>query len=218
MSLADRPHEVAQVLWAEYRAGNRRALNLLVESCAGLVYARIKGFLRQNADADDLWQTARIAVWEAAVKYDPARGTTFFSYINFYASQWAKRYAEIQAHCEGRYRRAMHEVIKNPEDYCEGILNELPTSSAPGQEEGAEACDRPLLLSPIDVEREAFLREFAEKVELDSILVGNTRQRDAFYRCLAGQDQRTIAEAQGVSHTTVGSDIRKAVTNLARAL
>jgi RNA polymerase sigma factor (sigma-70 family) len=190
MTTQEKPHEIAERLLARYKSGYKPAINELIELCAGLLFHRLRPFLARGLEEEDLWQIARIAVWKAADKNDASRGATFFSYLNFYVSQTAVRFAQHQ----------------------------LRSATRLGLVRDAMADDSAFATSDSDPEREAFVRELRRLLDAGLPDTISARERDALLRTLEGQEQRDIAAVQGVSHTTVCNDLKRATQRLQEQL
>ena len=95
--LIDAEKEIA--LARRIKKGDLQARQLLVSSNLRLVVSIAKRYSRKGLDFEDLIQEGNLGLLQAAVKYDPTKGTRFSTYATWWVRQAIQRALSNKARC-----------------------------------------------------------------------------------------------------------------------
>lgn len=101
-------------LVARFKAGDRKAMDQLLERNEAFIAKFAHPFARQPADLDDLMNIGRQAMWIAATKFDPSMGNTFLTYIG---TVLTRRFLKVHlSQGRGFGKKARAKMLQSPED------------------------------------------------------------------------------------------------------
>lgn len=127
---------------ADWKAGDRRAGDTLLRMHAGLIFAAVRRYVSDHCELDDLVQMGRIALLDAATRYDPtgAKFSTFaYRGVWWSAREFARAGRYIVPGAEpGRRKRDAHMFAERLEDPAGNGVTLLDRIAAPAPEETSE--------------------------------------------------------------------------------
>jgi RNA polymerase sigma-B factor len=233
----------AESMLAEYRrTGDRSLRNRVIEAHMGMVGFQVRRFTRGGAaTAEDLRQTAMVAVVNAAERFDPAHGASFRTFASRTVEGELKRYLRDRSWAV-RPPRARQEAHLSTSRAAEELTQELGRSPTVDEVAQRAGMDREQVLEAM----ETALARVAEPVEygdhhgagpvgasplggsdpafdaaeshldLRAALTGlDPRQRQVVQlRFIEERSQPDIAEEMGISQSYVSRILRNAMLQL----
>ncbi len=190
-----------EALLAEYRSsGDRRVRNRIVEAHLHLVDHYVSRYERGgNASADDVRQTALLALIGAVDRYDPAGGASLRTFADRTIDGELKRYLRDRTWLV-RPPRAAQETHLHIRRAAEELGHELHRSPTVPELAARLGCDE-------------------EQVIL-GLVVGTTRESESIHRQLRGEEGGTTLEAtlgdvdRGIDLTEVRMVVREGTAKL----
>lgn len=179
-------HIWAQRLCIAAKTGDKKAMSDLVDRCSAYLFSKVDF---PQLDDDDVKQTCRIAIWRAVLKYESGRGASFWSYITFYA-----------------YRHVMRALGTQSISFTRFLAFQ--------QDEGLLALELSRLIG--DSCYDGLYKAHRRAVVSSAVRGLSVRQQDVLEKTLDGYTQAEVAEALGVSHTTVQNDLTAIVRYMRR--
>jgi RNA polymerase sigma factor (sigma-70 family) len=196
-------HVSNEELVARVQAGSKEAAEQLLTQNQGLIHSQIKHYLSRcgaGVEPDDLLQEARLAVWRAALGFDPERGVAFSTYVVHGISRGIER-------CLGQNGRtiklSLHAIRAARDGRQHAPLPRVACSldARQGDEEGApRLCD--LIPAVGDLEDQV-----VERLTLEDALATLTPDERSlvWHRIGTGFDARLEAPLVANAHKLLGS-------------